>query len=391
MVGNMRDIFHYDIIKEFNNKYYENIITISNVIGEEMAIKDKNTDEQRFFYVAKKDKISYLMDSSYLEKLPIKILSTKKIAFRNKAYMYVESAVSVNIKPEKGYDYRTMINTFLPYETEHLEPEMFVIHKILVDTAYSSRINVRLVSFPGWLKDSPLSVLEQLRGDVITVNKPSYAKMKKILNGNCKILGLNEIQELETKDYRALAKYYEDTGDFKPKWINDTKSTGDTGDDAELSNHSSMTFYNFPEKDDEPIFDTIFKPKIRSRILPILLQGGSHQVTACQHKFGLVDPYITDEEYDTILTFLRTHKYYELNWFSELQKKGIYKNQYSFKNIRWERNYQTMTQRINLYARDEEEFKRMETRLYGAIMAYQDFVNNHIQHTDMKRITEERL
>ena len=133
MVGNMRDVFHYDIIREFNNKYYENIITISNVVGEEIAIKDKTTDEQRFFYVAKKDKISYLMDSEYLTKLPIKIVSTKKIAFRNKAYMYIDGALSVNIKPERGYDYRTMINTFLPYETEHLEPELFTIHKIIVD------------------------------------------------------------------------------------------------------------------------------------------------------------------------------------------------------------------------------------------------------------------
>jgi len=387
----MRDIFHYDIIKEFNTKYYENIITISNVVGEEIAIKDKNTDEQRFFYVAKKDKISYLMDSDYLTKLPIKILSTNKIAFRNKAYVYIDSAVSVNIKPEKGYDYRTMINTFLPYEPEHLEPELFTIHKIIVDAAYSSRINIRLISFPGWLKDSPLAVLEQLRGDVITVNKPSYAKMKKVLNGKSKILGLNEIQDLETKDYRALAKYYEDTGDFKPKWVNDTKATGDTGDDADLSDHSSMTFYNFPEKDDEPIFDTIFKPKIRSRIMPILLSGGSHDITACQHKFGLVDPYITDEEYAAILTFLRTHKYHEIYWYQELQNKKIYQNQYHFKNIRWERNYQTIMQRINLYARDEDEFKRMETRLYGAIIAYGDFVKTYTQHKDMKRAVEERI
>jgi len=388
----MRDIFHYDIIREFNNKYYDNIITISNVVGEEMAIKDKNTDEQRFFYVAKKDKVSYLMDSEYLTKLPIKIGSKRKIAFRNKAYMYIDSAVSVNIKPEKKYDYRTMINTFLPYESEHLEPELFTIHKIIIDTAYNSRVNLRMVSYPGWLKDSPLAVLEQLRGDVITVNKPSYAKMKKVLNGKSKILGLNEIQDLETKDYRALAKYYEDTGDFKPKWVNDTKATGDTGDDADLSNHSSITFYNFPEKDDEPIFDTIFKPKIRSRIMPILLTGGSHFETACQHKFDLVDPFISDEEYNKILSFLRTHKFYETNWFTELQNKKIYKNQYQFRNVRWERNYQTIMQRINLYARDEEEFKRMETRLYGAIMAYEDFVKTYTQHKDLKKVVvEEKL
>jgi len=371
----IKDLFHYDRIREFYQEYYKDVFLPNEVNGEEMGII--NGDELTFFYPMKKNKINYLLPSKLIDELPVVVNDTTKTSFRSKAYHRITDVDSVKIKSERKMSYHDFIINWMDYE--HEQPDLFIIWKIITDTAYSDRINIRAMSFPGWLKDSPLSILGQLRGDCIAINKPSYAKLKREITVGNKILGLNEIQELESKDYRALAKYYEDTGDFKPIFINDTISKGETGDRVDLYNHSSMTFYNFPKSDKEQIFEDVFDPKIMSRIFPLLLTGGSHDVTACKHKWGLVTDKLDEDDMNKILNFLRTHKFYEDhdNVAVELIGKDWPLN-HTFKNTRWHRNYEAICKRIRLFARSQVEYNKYEEILYQAHVQYMDYVHNRV-------------
>ena len=380
-----KDLFHYDRIHQFSTRYYHDVFLPTEVVGDEMSVKIG--DVPFYFYPMKKGKTNYLLPSGFIDKLPIAVSKTKKISFRSKAYVMIDQAHSVKIVAERKMSYYDFINSWLDYE--HEQPDLLIIWKIITDCAYADRINIRAISFPGWLKDSPLGVLGQLRGDCIAVNKPSYAKLKCEIAAGNKVLALNEVQDLEIKDYRSLAKYYEDTGDFKPIFINDTLGK----DRIELHNHSSMTFYNFPEGTDEKIWDEIFAPKIRSRIFPILLTGGTHKITACKQTWGTVDDELSDIEYDEIKNFLRTHKWYENadNCSIEANLKP-WTPKHTFKNTRWNRNYQAICKRIKLYARTEIEYHKFEEVLYQAhdqYMIYVDSKMNIIMENSVK--VEERV
>jgi hypothetical protein len=89
----------------------------------------------------------------------------------------------------------------------------------------------------------------RVRGDCSSINKPSYAKLKYILSSKCKLLGMNEVQNLKAEDKDNIAKYYEETGDFKPVFVGDKRATHGTTESCNIENHSSMTFYNFPKKE----------------------------------------------------------------------------------------------------------------------------------------------
>jgi hypothetical protein len=368
-----KDNFHYEQIIKFNHRRYDGILNVNNISGDELSIKDKETDEEEYFFQLKKDKTNYLLPSEQVDDLPLKVIETEKMSWRSKAYQRIYNVKSVKIGPVKTMEYKEFIDNFLPYD--HLSPQEFTVWKIICDTAYRSRVNIRAISYPGWLKDSPLVILSMLRGDVSTVNKPTFAKLKYILSGKTKLLGMNEVQSLKAEEKYPLAKYYEDVGDFKPKFILDSRATHGTKEEIDISNHSSMTFYNFPKDPDETLFDDIFDPKILSRIFPIMLSGGSHTETACKETFGLINTELTDEDFEEMTAYLKTHVYFEQEYLNEIEGKD-WEHGYKFGNVRWQRNFDTIAQGIKMYANNEEEFKELCGVLNKMHQNYITYINN---------------
>jgi hypothetical protein len=139
-----------------------------------------------------------------------------------------------------------------------------------------------------------------------------------------------------------------------------------------------MTFYNFPKNDEETLklFDYIFAPKILSRVFPILLKGGSNEITACRQNFPHITEHINEEERKSLLEVLRNIQYWRENWMEELKLK-TYKSDVKFKNNRWDRNWQTIMSHVALYAESEEEFKKFENLLYEAHLSYLDYIETH--------------
>lgn len=376
----MNIIWHYDKIYAYNQRKYANILTAADITGDMIARRFEDTI--RYYYPFKKGVEQYLVETTMLQNvmdlLPIKIIGTKRIPYRGKGYLLVENLVPVEVRAEKTMSYKQFIDSFMDFK--HKSPEELVIWKVLVDTAYCDRINVRAISYPGWLKDSTLTLLGLLRGDVSIVNKPSHAKLKYLICAKNKVLGLNEIQQLEAQDRRDLAKFYEDTGDFKPEYVSDKRSMqgSNTAERADINKLSTLTFSNFPREEDELIFDQIFQPKILSRIFPVMLSGGSNDSndSACLEQFGHISRAITEEEYQQLDNFLRNHKYYETKFQVELDSKPDVRDAIlikSFTNPRWNRNWQTVCNRIKLYAQTIDEFRQLELQLYAMHQNYMTY------------------
>lgn len=383
---NKGNIFHYSRLAEFNRIYFNGVLNLVDIDSEEIAIKNQETKLYDYYYIAKKDNIQYLLPSKFndskgnefelLKNMPIRPKVIDKIPYRGKAYLKVKEFSKIKIQPEQTFTFRYLVDSFCDYE--HLEPSEFLLWKLTAITAHIDRINVRVITMPGWGKDSVVTCLKMLFGDGTIVNKPSIAKLKYLLSSGNKFLGLNEVQDLKKEDIDDLAKFYEDVGDFKPYYENPRRAKEGTSETVDIGDLSTVTFYNFPESDEEKsqLFDSLFKPKIRSRIFPLLFTGGDQKDTACREDFKIVHEGITSFEQDFLKEFMRNYLYYAVTY-----PKGTFKYQrtYNFDgNVRWKRNFETILSRIDMYAKDQEEFSIMESQLYMANKRYVDYINNNI-------------
>lgn len=370
-------LWHYDYLDQWNESYYKDVFLQMHLTGDEVAIGKE--DEREFYYVAKKDKQNYLIPSDLIEKgeIPFKALNTYKIGYRGKAYIMISEYKCIAIRAEKSMSYKQLINSWMDYE--HEEKDRFTLWKIIVDAAYVSRINVRVLTYPGWMKDSVLFSLSRLRGNCSSINKPSIAKLKYLLTDTTQVLGLNEIQKLDDKNKSDLASFYEDIGDFKTEYINPTRAASGATEMCKISNLSTLTFSNFPsskksvEEQQKELFDNIFDPKIRSRIFPILFKGGTEIMPACKQRFGHITEKITQPEVDQITDWLRNHRYYENNWREVISQKNFKKN-YFIGNTRWDRNFQAISDRIMLYSETQEEFDKFTKLLYYCHLDYLEYM-----------------
>ena len=215
-----KDIWHYKKLHIFNDRLLEDAITIEHLTGEEIAVHPKDKSYPEFYFIAIKDKSRYLIPSNIIEshELPIVINKKVKIGVKGKAFYKTLEYSSLRIRPHKTMSYNEMIDSLLPID--HLEPRLFTLWKIINDCAYDDRINVEIVTYPGWMKTSLLICYGQLLGHSYCINKPSYAKLKLFLKDETQVIGLDECNKMNDDEARDIADYIETTGDFRPKWIN---------------------------------------------------------------------------------------------------------------------------------------------------------------------------
>lgn len=384
----MSRTWHYNTLSDFNHKYYENVITVADLLEEEITKKNKITEEIDYFLQAKKDKTTYLIPSEYVDgegnksetikELPIKPLLTEKISHRGKAHIKIKHFSPVKIKPQHTMSFKELIDQFA--KAEHLTPELYTLWKIIAVTAHTDRINIRVISYPGWGKDSLIVILKLLFGDCTTVNKPSLAKLKYLLNNQNKILGLNEVQDLKSEDIDYLSRFYEDTGDFKPYYENPKRGSSGVMESTNIQNLSTITFYNFPDENKgehkQELFDFKFKPKIMSRIMPLYFEGGSHTETPLKDRFKRTQEPITLEEIDYLKEFIKNYLHYAQTYPKGTNKYFRKGRAEIAKNVRWQNNYDAICARIDMYARSQEEFDHFEQLLYDSVIKYVSYIEN---------------
>ena len=382
-------LWHYDYLEQWNLEYYKDVFLPIHLTGDEIAVGDE--DNRAFFFIAKKDKQLWLIPSDIIQngEIPFKVLGYAKVGVKGKAYWKIDNIKSVVIRAEQTMSYKDMILSWMDYE--HLNKKCFIMWKMIADAYYSSRINVRVVTYPGWMKDSVPFSLSRLLGDCVTINKPSLGKLKYILNSSVKGIGLNEVQKIDEKERSDLSKFYEDTGDFKTMYINPSRAAQGASEQCNIQNVSTFTFSNFPdskkteEEQKKEIFDNIFDPKVRSRIFPLLFTGGDEDNPACLQRFGHITEKITPEQVAEITNWMRNFKFFEKNGKEIALKKG-FKNKYFMQNTRWDRNFQAICVRFALFSDTQEEFDDWCKLLYICNKQYENWIETGIiPNSDIKQ------
>lgn len=403
----MSNIFHYKKVEQFYDVFNRNALTIENWSGDEIDIGKNEKDDHgtikkhnEFVYVFEKNRKKYLLPSKIAEeeflRLDVEDNDCVKIPVRGTVYRKVVNVNRVNIKPEKLMDYYDMINCWCNFK--HANNEGLTAAKIVTERAYNSRVNVSIMTLPGWCKDSLLLSLQRLLGYSVTINKPSYPKLKKHLRDETRCIGVNELNKVKDEKAHELASYIEDTGDFKEVWNNPTANTTGTVSDCRIGNLSNLYFYNYPNeytKAGNPIKyqkqarelieynSNLNHPKIQRRIFPLLFEGGHYAweddvykvISAVQEDFTKQIKPLTDEEYNFFIKFIKTVLYYQKYGFEEASKKNFVP-QYKLKDNTKQQNYNELYQGVKLYSKDQEMANYWENIIHNAHTDYYKYIKD---------------
>jgi len=377
------NIWHYDNLVMFRERLYNNGITEEHLTNEEIGVHPKGQQYPDFYFIAKIDRSKYLVPSFLVENNNLPILVTKKVKInvKGKAYYKIIEYDTLRIKAEQLMSYREMINSFM--NIEHQKMALFTIFKIINDCAFDERINIEIITYPGWLKTSLMVCYNELLGYSYCIDKPSYAKLKLFLKDSTKVIGLDEINKINDDDAMDIASYIEATGDFRPRWINPKRAVEGVKEGCSLFNISNEMFYNFPKSDDEEpkkslrYFHPILgHPKINRRLFSLLFEGGSEDDPAVKSK--MIKPKdFDDEKFNFLMKWVKTKLFYSdsKNRIKILKQKG-FKKVLKLKNHTWDTNFDTICDHLMLYAKDQKEYEQMEQLVYNAHKSYWKYIFN---------------
>ena len=386
MVSQIRDIYNFRIVEAYNEEKFAGIIDINSNIGDELSVKNMDYDKEMnpnvparlFYYPIKIGLVNYLMRSEDIDQLPVKILNTNKITVGTRAYERIDSAVSIKISAQKTKSYKDFILGYMDYA--HMVPKEFIVWKIICERAIADKLFVRAISYPSWMKTSTLYVFSLLRNDIEILDNNSYAKMKYSLSAKPKVLVCDEVDDITTDTKRSLSKVFRNCGDGRGVITNDTRAATGVTEVFDLEGTSIIALYNFPKSMSDNFFDTNFHPKIASRLFPVLLNGGDHDVSPLIHQHTKERKVMLPGEKEELDATLKNSRYYEDNFYTELKETGKleWEPKHKFKDTRWQQTFLTICDGLKLFADTIEEFHEYEKVLLKMHNNYIDYTAQYL-------------
>ncbi len=364
--------WHYNVLQAFNKEFYHGIIS-TNMLSEELFIKGES------YWQVIYNKKRYLLQKDLVDELPIKILKTVDLPYRNKIYHVITEYASVKITPERRMSFKQLVDSL---SLEHSNPTDFTLFKILSLAAEIGRLNFRVSSEAGFGKDSVMSVIGFLRNNVSIINpRTTPAVEYRLFN---KILVLNELSNLESSQRKLLQELLLLVGDYKNVYEKSSRSTNDTFDTYDISKLSLVLFYNnldYYEKIGKEglFFDNMFTKAVKDRYLPFKLNGilDMQQFT----KPLTMQEYhnIMVENHEFFVDYVRSLEWYSQHFIEEVRQKQWVFNLEDYPLLlgRHKLLFHQITDYLKLYAETEEEWNKWVKLAYDKYKNYQIMTNKN--------------
>ena len=361
------------VLAHFNHEMYHNILADDNLYGDEFALSDKISTG---FKLKKGNKI-YFLPSSYVDKLPIRVKSHKKIIDRTSVYYAVEDAAIVKLVGENVLDFRSLVDSFCNYD--HTNPTHFLLYKIMSICAYVTRVNWRVATKAAFGKDSCCDALRDLSNNCARVDKASPAKLDFVLK--FPFILCNEIASLKREDKEVFLQFGLSCGARQNKYTKPTRKSRGTKEIYDISRLSLCFTYNvasfYREKSLES-FDDAFPEQFLDRFIPFKLDG-----------FIKVGQFLRAGEFDITKEYETNKALYikvlkQLYWLVDNPFKAKYEVSDEFKfgkgKYRWRSDFKLLCGFISVYSKDKKEYDGLCKQLYDAHIRY---LNDEINQDDI--------
>jgi len=378
---------HYTNLSNFSRGYYKGFIGKQH-LKEEVAIKGEK------YWLAEVNKQKFLLTDSVVEALPIVVVEYEPLLYRNKVYNIPTKVKSVKLKPEKKMSFRDLVDWFELKMSEYdldgnrLTVEQYdksklqhLLYRIIVMAAEIDRINFRISTTAGFGKNSMVSMLGALMGDVAESNPRSAPAIEyRLFN---KLLVLDELSNLESSQKQLIQNILLQIGDFSPSYEKGTRATTDTADIYDISNLSLLIFYNLYEDyvlagQEQRFFDNVFTKAVMDRFPAVRFYGFLDQ-----NQF-LEEPNKDDwvkyaDEYKAVISTIR---WYRENWVDELtdEKYDWVKETLMNKRLYGNRHRKSLYKVLSflaVYSLGYEEYTQLSEELFKAYWDYKEALSKN--------------
>lgn len=365
--------FHNDVLSRFNEILYKNIFTVSNIISKEQIYSFKDAGNKMGFRLEKHtDRKVYFLGTKDIDKLPLKIMKTKKDSFRTDVLYRIKEAESVKIPSSRETSFRNVVDWMCNFD--HDNPIHWKLYKIMTIASAVDRLNYRVIGDAGFGKDSVVDAISELINETANIYGATYAKLEYNLKNN--FILFNEMGNLKKDDKFNMQTFLLDAGAYRNKYIKRSRRTKETQEEYDMVNTSicivSNPYAYYRAKGQESFVD-MFTKAVLKRFIPFRLQG------ILKHNFEknfLVDNIVTKNKtfYKKIIS--------TLNWYRENHNKVIavdwkYIPRTQF-DTRYERSFGTICKYISLYAKDREEYKSLVQELLKCYHIAMDEEREHL-------------
>ena len=373
---NYQEITNYTILSAFTNKYYEGLITYEDLIKETVISVDGPDGKKikKFVFLVEKNNRVFAIPSEIIDakKLPIKITKSIKVSHRSNVFHLVKSYGSFRIKPVKYFNFKECIDNIAQHE--HTAPMDYTIYKITVFMCYLKQMYSRCVSDAGFGKNSIVNILKSLMGNVARINpRTSAAYEHQLLK---QMIALDELTALRPEQRDLLQQALLQTCDFSPTYTKGSRGSRALGtrDEYNISNMGVLALYNklsyYSESgQEEKYFDKMFQKAVKDRFFPMKMKG----VLPTGQFQAIEKPIQTaNDNWEHIVNLVRTIKYFDQEFESEIKPYKTYKTYSWSKSGRQEKSFQIICQGISAYAKDEIEYNKYVERLYQMRCDYEE-------------------
>ena len=362
--------FNSKVLSHFNSLIYKDVITEDNLVGNEIAISLDSNDSNRYAgYVFKKGLKQYFLQAEYVDELPIRIKKTHRMIDGKLVYHAInkEGFSSVRVPAEDSISFRELVDWFCNFK--HTHPTQFTLWKIIIISAYISRVNFRLATNGGFGKDSVIDALRDLTNNACRIDKATFAKLEYV--AKFPLIICNEVASLKKAEHEDFESFGLSAGAFQNKYTKRSRKTSGTKEILDISRLSLGFTFNHARSyldKGEKCFDQIFRKEFLERFLPLKFEGWvdveqfkteGHMDFKVECKDNMPAYKAIIKQIAFLLENAPTARFEVLDGWKFPRSCGKHK-----------RSFKVILLYVGLYAKDKEEYECLGNELYGAYERY---------------------
>lgn len=388
---------HYNSLRRFNEEIYTGFLSSAD-LNEEISIRHQK------YWLAKKNKQIYLIDSDLQDKLPFVVDKSEELHYSRKVFHIVKEITPVAFKTEHTLNSKDLLDWF---DIQCTSPTKHKLFRILMLSAVIGRVNFRIASEAGFGKDSFADTIGYLTNDISSTNPRTMAAIEYRLLNNT--LVLNELSNLPKEQKELLQEFLLLVGAYKNLYEKSSRATSSTFDTYDTSKLSLVIFHNMYwdyilSNQEDKFFDRVFTAAVKDRFMPFAFtnfdpeyydpETGKHHegnpVRLDMSQFN--DRVLTDEEYEQYkieyIKVLREILYLRKNYQKHL--KGFDRTfSEKFRLLgRHRDSFDRILDFVDLFSDNQQEFEQTATDLYNCHQDYYKSISE--SQRVINKIKEER-
>ena len=366
--------YHMDVLSMYKNSMYNTLLQPHHVTSpnlKEFEFNEGSVTAKGYF--AMKDKTKYFLQPKMYQDLPIRIIDTQELKYREDVIERPIKYSTFKVIPKQTMSVKDLVDGFAPFT--HTQPDMWTLTKIIAMQSYIGKSFICIATEPNFGKSSIFSILHSLT-DKVPVFKPRSVPgvLNKInTTGN---MVFDEAHE-SSKDVKDIMEEFSlSIAGGSVQYINGAMKSAHTKNIYDCRLQSITFLYNTVEcykQADKKYFEVLWSNNraMDNRFLKLKLDGIMTQ--KFHRDFDITGTADTNKKY-----YMNIHKM--LLYLQEFKQTGAYERQYttnSTLNVKGRRLlvYDEITWLVDMYCDTQAEYDKFINLLDSCIIQYKEMVS----------------